>query len=169
MWQGTIRPYHPLDLEACRALWRELAERHRQIYGDPSIGGDDPGLCFDEHLACVGADSLWVAERAGQVSGLVGLIVNGREAEVEPIVVASACRGEGIGRALVEAVAEKARELGLRYLSVKPVARNLEAIAFYYDFGFRTLGEIEMFIDLRTPLSDVWKPGPELFGHSFKY
>lgn len=31
----------------------------------------------------------------------------------------------------------------------------MEAIDFYYDAGFRTLGEIEMFIDLGTP-----RPGP---------
>jgi ribosomal protein S18 acetylase RimI-like enzyme len=169
MSEGTIRAYHPSDLEACRALWTELTERHREIYGTPSIGGDDPGLYFDEHLARVGSERLWVAERAGQVVGLVGLIVDGQEAEMEPIVVASACRSEGIGQALLKRVVEEAKELGVRYLSVKPVARNLEAIAFYYDFGFRTLGEIEMFIDLRTPPSDIWKPGPELFGHSFKY
>ena len=169
MREGTIRPYQPPDLEACRALWTELTERHREIYGAPSIGGDDPGSYFDEHLARVGPERIWVAERAGQVVGLAGLIVEGAEAEVEPVVVASACRSEGIGQALLERVLEEAKELGVRYLNVKPVARNLEAIAFYYDFGFRTLGEIEMFIDLRTPLSDVWKPGPELFGHSFKY
>jgi len=64
---------------------------------------------------------------------------------------------------------EEAKELGVRYLSVKPVARNVEAISFYYDFGFQTLGEIEMFMDLKAPASGSWKPGPELFGHSFKY
>jgi GNAT superfamily N-acetyltransferase len=169
MREGTIRPYDPSDLEACRALWVELTERHREIYEAPSIGGDDPGLFFDEHLTRVGSERLWVAEKAGQVVGLAGLIVEGQEAEVEPVVVTWASRGEGIGRALVDRVVKEAKGLGLRYVCVKPVARNLEAIAFYYDFGFRTLGEIEMFIDLRTPPSDIWKPGPELFGHSFKY
>jgi len=169
MREGTVRPYQPSDRQGCRALWTELAQHHREIYGDPSIGGDDPGLYFDEHLVRVGPERLWVAEHAGQVVGLVGLIVDGQEAEVEPIVVAAACRSEGIGQALVERVVNEARELGIRYLGVKPVARNLEAIAFYYDCGFRTLGEIEMFMDLRIPPSSIWKPGPELFGHSFKY
>jgi GNAT superfamily N-acetyltransferase len=169
MREGTIRPFHPSDLEACRALWVELAERHREIYGDPAIGGDDPSVHFDKHLARVGPERLWVAEHAGQVVGLVGLIVDGREAEVEPVVVASAHRSEGIGQALLERVVKEAKGLGIRYLNVKPVARNREAIAFYYDCGFRTLGVIEMFMDLGTPPSDLWKPGPELFGHAFKY
>jgi ribosomal protein S18 acetylase RimI-like enzyme len=149
-------------------LWVELTQRHREIYDDPSIGGDDPGLYFDEHLARVGPERLWVADRDGEAVGLVGLIVDGQEAEVEPIVVASAHRGEGVGRALLEHMVEEAKKLGVRYLSVKPVARNLEAISFYYDFGFQTLGEIELFMDLGTPAPGTWKPGPELFGHSFR-
>jgi GNAT superfamily N-acetyltransferase len=164
-----IRPYVPSDLVTCRALWVELTQRHREIYDDPSIGGDDPGLYFDEHLDRVGPERLWVAERAGEVIGLAGLIVDGQEGEVEPLVVAPAHRGGGVGRALLEHMVEEAKKLGVRYLSVKPVARNLEAISFYYNFGFQTLGEIEMFMDLGTPAPGTWKPGPELFGNSFSF
>jgi ribosomal protein S18 acetylase RimI-like enzyme len=164
-----IRAYDASDLEACRALWGELTQRHREIYDDPTIGGDTPGLYFDRHLSRVGPERIWVAEWAGQVVGLVGLIVSDQEAEVEPIIVSAAQRSAGIGRNLLRHVTSKAKKLGVRYLSVKPVARNLEAISFYYDFGFRTLGEIELFIDLGAPAPGTWKPGPELFGHSFKY
>jgi len=167
--ETTIRQYYPSDLDRCRALWVELTERHREIYNDPSIGGNTPGIYFDKHLAHVGPDHIWVAEREGKVVGLTGLIVQGQEAEVEPLVVASIHREKGIGRALLDRMVEEARELGVRYLSVKPVARNLEAIAFYYDFGFRTLGEIEMFIDLGTPEPGMWKRGPKLFGHCFQH
>jgi hypothetical protein len=68
MAEVAIRPYRPTDLEACRALWVELVQRHREIYQDPSIGGDDPGLYFDRHLAQVGAERIWVAECAGAVA-----------------------------------------------------------------------------------------------------
>jgi ribosomal protein S18 acetylase RimI-like enzyme len=165
----TIRAYGPSDLEPCRALWVELTQRHREIYDEPNIGGDTPGLYFDEHLARVGPGRLWVAEHAGEVVGLVGLIVDGHEAEVEPIVVASSHRNQGIGQALLDRVVEEAKKLGVRYLSVKPVARNLEAISFYHHLGFQTLGEIEMFMDLGSPQPGMWKPGPVLFGHLFKY
>jgi ribosomal protein S18 acetylase RimI-like enzyme len=165
----TFRHYQPADLGRCRVLWTELTQRHRDVYDDSAIGGDAPGLYFDKHLAQVGPERVWVAEQDGEVVGLVGLIVNDQEAEVEPVVVAATHRGQEIGRALLNHVLEEAKRLGVRYLSVKPVARNVEAIAFYYDFGFRTLGEIEMFMDLRTPAPGTWKPGPELFGHAFKY
>jgi hypothetical protein len=56
----TIRQYDLSDLEGCRALWVELTQRHREIYNDPTIGGDSPGLYFDKHLAQTGSKCLWV-------------------------------------------------------------------------------------------------------------
>jgi GNAT superfamily N-acetyltransferase len=165
----VIRKYDPSDLEQCRALWVELTQRHRELYHDPTIGGDNPGLYFDKHLGRVGPEHIWVAEHDGEVVGLVGLIMGDREAEVEPIVVATTHRGKEIGRALLNHALEEARKLGVRYLSVRPVARNVEAISFCYDFGFRTLGGIEMFMELEAQAPGTWKPGPKLFGHSFQY
>lgn len=165
----TIRPYRASDLERCRALWAELTEHHREIYQDPSIGGEDPGSHFDEHLAQVGPQRLWVAECQERVVGLVGLMVDEEEAEVEPLVVAASHRGRGIGRALVGRMVEEAEELGVAYLSVKPVARNLGAISFFYEAGFQKLGQIEMFTDLRPSRPGQWESGLQLFGHSFEY
>jgi len=164
-----IRQYKPSDLEQCRALWMELTQHHRNIYNDPSIGGDDPGLYFDKHLARVGPQRIWVGELAREVLGFVSLILEDQDAEVEPIVVASTHRGTGIGRALLNRTVEEAKELGVRYLSVKPVARNVEAISFFYDAGFRTLGHIELFMNLGTPAPATWKAGLELFECSFEY
>jgi GNAT superfamily N-acetyltransferase len=167
-----VRQYTPADLDPCRALWVELTLHHRIIYADPTIGGADPGQYFDKHLARVGAERLWVAECDKQVVGLAGLLMSERaenEAEVEPLVVAQACRGQGVGRALLARVAEEARKLGVHYLSVKPVAHNQEAIHFYYEMGFRTLGEIEMFIELQPAPPGTWDVEVELFGHTFKY
>ena len=39
-----IRGYEARDLEACRALWVELTVWHREIYGNPGIGGAEPGV-----------------------------------------------------------------------------------------------------------------------------
>jgi GNAT superfamily N-acetyltransferase len=174
MSEITVRPYQPGDLAACRALWVELTQAHRDLYGDPVIGGADPGRFFDRHLELVDPQRLWVAVGADQVVGLVGLIVSsrtteGREAEVEPVVVATAYRGWGVGQALLARVVAEAQALGVRYLSVKPVARNREAIRFYYDAGFCLLGEIEMFMDLQPPATETWRSGLELFGCKMRY
>ncbi len=165
----TIRPYAPFDLEPCRALWVDLTQRHRDIYEDPSIGGEAPGLYFDRHLARVGADHIWVAEGEGKLLGLVGLLVEDQEAEVEPIVVAPGYRERGIGRALLDHVVAEAEKLEVRFLNVRPAARNVEAITFFHGAGFRLLGRVELCIELRPSPPGAWKPGPELFGRSFEH
>jgi N-acetylglutamate synthase-like GNAT family acetyltransferase len=165
----AIRPYTSSDLESCRALWTDLTQHHRDIYEDPSIGGEAPGLYFDRHLARVGADHIWVAEWDGKVLGLVGLIVEDQEAEVEPIVVAPGYRGRGIGRALLNAMVLEAEKLGVRFLNVRPAARNAEAIAFFNIAGFRLLGRVELCMELRTSPPGAWKSGFELFSCSFEY
>ena len=159
-----IRKYSEDDLEACRALWAELTEWHRRIYSDDGIGGSDPGAHFDEHLTRAGADRLLVAESESKVVGLTGLLVNGDEAEVEPLVVSESFRGRGIGSELLAAAVLEARRLGARYLNVRPVARNTEAIAFFRNSGFVNVGHVELFMDLS---GRRWNPGIELHGLDF--
>ena len=161
----VIRKYHDEDREQCRALWRELTEHHRQIYQDPSIGGEHPEDYFDKHLATVGSEQLWVAVQ-DSVVGLVGLILKEEQAEVEPLIVSKAYRGKGIGTRLVEHVISVAREKGVRFLDVKPVARNVSTVKFLYRRGFRNLGHMDLFIDLSD---SAWKPGPRIFGCRFNY
>jgi ribosomal protein S18 acetylase RimI-like enzyme len=165
----SIRPYQPSDLETCRALWRELTQRHRDIYGDPTIGGTDPGPHFDRHLAHPQLAGLWVAERNADIVGFCGLLVDGEEGEVEPIVVSSTFRSMGIGRELLDHVVEESKGRGLRFLSVRPVARNLEAISFFFDAGFRLLGRIELFMESPEPTQREWKTSITIHGNKFRF
>jgi GNAT superfamily N-acetyltransferase len=144
----TIRPYGSGDLTACRALWAELTEAHRNLYDDPTFGGDDPGLGFDAYLADAGQERIWVAESGGAVVGLIGLLVEGGRAELEPLVVSEAWRGSGVGRALAETVVAAARELGFPRLRVRPVGRNADAIRFFHALGFDVLGRVDLRLDL---------------------
>jgi GNAT superfamily N-acetyltransferase len=146
-----------------------MTERHRVIYEDPTIGGEDPGLEFDSHLSRVGPERVWVAVSDENILGLVALIVEGEQAEVEPIVVSSDRRSRGVGGQLLERVIDEAKKLGISCLSVKPVARNLEAISFFYEAGFRILGHIQLFMWLGPSFPGQWKPGPRLFGKPFDY
>ena len=163
------RQYEASDLGRCRSLWAEMTQRHREIYEDPSIGGDNPGLEFDGHLDQVGAERVWVAVLDGDVVGLTSLIQDGEQAEVEPVVVSSRHRGKGIGQALLDRAIEEAKKLGVLCLGAKPVARNEDAISFFYDAGFKTLGHIHLFMWLGESTPGMWKPGPELFGKQFDY
>lgn len=161
-----IRKYQPVDREQCRSLWKELTEWHREIYRDPTIGGAHPEDHFDKHIAKVGLDRLWVAVYDSQVVGLVGLNVEGEEAEIEPLIVSEAYRRKGIGKQLTITVVSEARNLGVRFLSAKPVARNVQVMKFLYKQGFRNLGHIELFLDFSEY---EWKSGPELFECKFNF
>lgn len=164
----TIRAYRPSDLEACRELWRELTRHHRDIYDNEEIGGPDPGTHFDRYLKHPDFAVAWVAEHDGAVIGLTGLLIDGEEAEIEPVVVSSERRARGIGRRLVEHAIEEARTRGLRSVSIRPVARNALAIRRFHDAGFRLIGRVELFQPLQ-PSKSEWKPGITVHGMPFRY
>lgn len=164
-----VRDYAEGDYRACRSLWAELTEYHRSIYGDPSIGGDDPGAGFDDYLATSQWTRSWVAVSHSRVVGLTGLLDWGTSAEVEPVVVAEAARDQGIGRMLISRVVEEARARGYEYLAIRPVARNVAAIRRFHAAGFRALGgHIDLTMDLTARRHD-WLPGASLHGLDFDY
>jgi GNAT superfamily N-acetyltransferase len=165
---ATIRAYRDDDLAACRDLWRELTQRHRDIYDDQTIGGDDPGMEFDGHIARPHLAAVWVAERAGAVVGLCGLLIDGEQGEVEPVVVTARERSKGVGRRLLACAIDEARARGVRFLSIRPVARNVEALQLFHECGFRTLGHVDMFMYLGEE-PRAWKRGLSLHGRWFSY
>ena len=117
----------------------ELTDHHRQIYDDPSIGGDDPGTGFDDYLATPERIASWVAELAGSVEGLTGGVEPGRTGRREPVVVTAGRRGQEIGQLLIERVVSGAASRGHEYLAVRrPAARNISTIREFHDAGFRT-------------------------------
>lgn len=164
-----IRPYHEDDICACRSLWADLVQQHRDIYDDQSIGGPDPGEHFDEYLHNPALVQVWVGDDRGKVVGLAGLLVQDGEGEIEPVVVARGYRRQGVGQMLVEQAVAEARTRDLRYLNVRPVARNLDAIRFFIEHGFATAGRVELFMDLRGYPARKWKTGLNLHGHDVKY
>ena len=164
-----VRDYSEGDYGACRSLWAELTEYHRNIYGDPSIGGDDPGAGFDDYLASSERVGSWVAESHGRVVGLTGLLDRGTSGEVEPVVVTEAARDHGIGRILISRVVEEARARGYEYLAIRPVARNVAAVRRFYAAGFRALGgHIDLTMDLAARRHE-WLPGASVHGLDFHY
>ena len=165
----NVRDYADGDYGAGRSLWAELTEYHRAIYGDPSIGGDDPGAGFDDYLATSQRMGSRVAESHGRVVGLTGLFDRGTSGEVEPVVVAEAVRDQGIGRMLISRVVEEARARGYEYLAIRPVARNIAAVRRFHAAGFRALGgHIDLTMDLAARRHE-WLTGASLHGLDFDY
>ena len=64
---------------------------------------------------------------------------------------------------LEKAVAE-ARVRGAILVAVKPVARNIKTIQFFYKHGFTFVGNVELFMAFSERSR---KPGPRMFGCDF--
>ena len=164
-----IREYQHQDLESCKQLWRQLTQHHRDIYFDQSIGGDDPGIYFEQYLKKTNLAGPWVAEEESTIVGMAGLLIDGEEAEIEPIVIHSEFRSRGVGTLLIEKLKTEAKEREVEYLSIRPVARNVEAIKCFHRAGFSLLGHIDMFLDLTEESDAGWKDGITIHGYAFRY
>ncbi len=99
--------------------------------------------------------------------GFVGLVIRGRQAEIEPVVVSFDVRGQGIGRSLVETAVEAARSEGVRQVKVSPVARNSTALRFLHELGFDTLGRVDLLLDLERP-KGYWRERERLAEREFR-
>jgi GNAT superfamily N-acetyltransferase len=147
-------------------LYAQLVEHHREIYGDSTIGGDDPGSGFDDYLAIPERVMTWVATDDDTIVGMTGLFWEDGESTIEPVVVDRRSRGNGVGRKLVETAIEESRRRGATDVNIKPVARNASAIQAFYELGFRTLGHVQLFMSLDRDDS-YWRAGPDIHGCSF--
>jgi GNAT superfamily N-acetyltransferase len=161
-----VREFRPADIDACRRLYAQLVEHHREIYGDATIGGDDPGSGFDEYLATPQRVATWVATEGDDIVGMTGLLWEGSESTIEPVVVDRSCRRTGVGRRLIETAVEESRRRGATDVNIKPVARNASAIQAFHELGFRTLGHLQLFMSLDRDGS-YWHSGPDLHGRLF--
>ncbi len=82
----------------------------------------------------------FVAEEGGQVCGYGVLIALFEDGEVANIAVDAPFRGKGVGRAILEAMHQKARALGGTRALLEVRESNAPAIALYERFGYRPYG-----------------------------
>ena len=97
---------------------------------------DESWDTYAEEIAeIVRTGGAFLAEHLGETVGLALAWSQGRNAvQLGDLYVAPRHRGEGIGRALVHAVAEVARSRGAAYVHLMA---NLDALAFYDRLAFR--------------------------------
>lgn len=87
-----------------------------------------------------------VAEVDGAVAGYVKIVqtipfdAHAHVLEIQGIAVAPERRGQGVGRALLEAAAAHAREAGARKLALRVLSSNPGARALYLSSGFEVEG-----------------------------
>ena len=144
----TVRAWRPADRPAILALNAELQDHERQIRPSRRIGAEmtEPYLAeIERRLSAKGDDAaLLVAEdQEGGVIGFVTCFVlesdleqEPREALIEDVVVTARARGQGVGRALIEAACGFARVRGAVRMEIAVLTGNDVAAASYAAMGF---------------------------------
>jgi ribosomal protein S18 acetylase RimI-like enzyme len=106
----------------------------------------------------LGADRAWeqgfVAEQAGSVVGFAAIAHRrwNRRTELWHLYVAPRLRGQGVGRALVEAVVAAARDANMRCVWLETSNLAYPAIQFYRHVGFALCG---LDVSLYDPASEA--------------
>ena len=83
----------------------------------------------------------------GRVLGYVGLMYVLDEGYISNVAVHPAARRQGIGDALIDALAAKAEELELAFLTLEVRESNTPAIALYSKHGFHPVGKRKNYYD----------------------
>ncbi len=83
----------------------------------------------------------FLAEEGGQVCGYGVLIVLFEDAEVANIAVDRGYRGQGVAKALLQAMHEKAKALGATRILLEVRKSNAAALSLYEGFGYQVYGE----------------------------
>jgi GNAT superfamily N-acetyltransferase len=128
-----IRDARPGDADAIAGLLAQL-------------GYPTDAASAARRLERLGDDRLVVAESDGSVTGLAQLHVSPSleydrpAAKLAALVVDSAHRGHGVGRALVAAIEAEARTRGCELLYVTTAERRADAHDFYERLGLEYTG-----------------------------
>jgi GNAT superfamily N-acetyltransferase len=141
----SIRPATAADESAVLDLMQELFE-------PPGIKPDDYSreraqAGFQKYIEDESGDVL-LAEAGGALVGLASVFVDirsirfGMRCWLEDLIVASAQRSTGVGRQLLEAATDWARERGCTHLELDSGNARKDAHRFYVDQGMEQQGLI---------------------------
>ncbi len=125
-----IRPMFASDYDQLRALWLATPGMGLNDLDDSREGiakylARNPRTCF-------------VAEQDGQLTGAIMCGHDGRRGYIHHTCVRADCRGQGVGRALVEAALGALKAEGIHKAALVTFARNEKGNAFWEKLGFTT-------------------------------
>lgn len=127
-----IRPAAPGDLPAMTRLLQELFTVETEFSVDTEKQRAGLQMLLDSPKTAI-----WVAERRGRVVGMVTVQLMISTAEgglsglLEDLVVSSAYRRRGLGKALLNAAVKWSREQGATRIQLLADGRNVPALIFY--------------------------------------
>ncbi|CAJ1003988.1 MULTISPECIES: GNAT family N-acetyltransferase [Bacillales] len=134
-----IRPFRLGDYSAITRIWQEtgLEESDTESLNDLA-----KQLAWD-------SDLVMVAEKDGEVVGVVVGTIDGSRAYFYRLAVTPRLQGTGIGRKLVEAIEKRFRQRGVHRVLIMVNQDNPEVLPFYYSLGY----EMQKYVTLSKKLS----------------
>ena len=138
-----IRRLTPADAILYRSLRLRALREHPDAF--TSSYEDDAQQPVEAAAARLAQHAFWGAYQASELYGIVGLEgetrpKNRHKATVVGMYVAPEVAGQGVGRALLQALVEHARAAGLASLVLTVTEGNAAAIHLYQAAGFRSFG-----------------------------
>ncbi|MBO0870078.1 MAG: GNAT family N-acetyltransferase [Micromonosporaceae bacterium] len=149
----SIRRVRFASPEAQRLVAEALAELAVRYDAE---SGDDTPIGPEDFEPPRGAFLLAYVE--GRTVGCGGWRSHGEDAEIKRMYVVPAARGNGVGRAVLRALEESAREYGRVRMILETGLGNPEAIALYQRHGYRRIpdyGYYRGYPDVRSFARDL--------------
>ena len=114
-----------------------LSELVHAAYGHyvARVGGP-PRPMTDDYAAVVRSQQVTVAERGGEIVGLIVLAVGDEGFAVDNVAVDPQHQGSGVGRALLEHAEDAARRAGFDSIHLYTHERMTENLALYARIGY---------------------------------
>jgi GNAT superfamily N-acetyltransferase len=137
----VIRRADPTSSEAALlagALWTEIQDRYGFHAADP----------FDPAAFTGPIGGFWIATDGVRPVGSVALAaLEGDVAELDVMYVAPDHRRAGVARALLAALEEHARSVGVKVLRLRAGEPQPEALGFYQSMGFTPIPAFGKWVD----------------------
>jgi len=99
-----------------------------------------PGMFWSELAGVPESRRYLVADDGGRIVGYAGLLATRHEADVQTVAVDPDRQGEGLGRLLLGALLDEARQRGCDAVHLEVRADNEAAIRLYERAGFQQVG-----------------------------
>lgn len=131
-----IRPAEPGDFEAWKVLW----DGYNAFYGrkdETALPAEITRMTWSRFFDAYEPMHALVAERSGQLLGLVHYLFHRSTIQIGPscylqdLFTTEAARGAGVGRALIDAVYQRAEAAGARRVYWQTHETNTTAMKLY--------------------------------------
>jgi len=129
----VVRPVAPTDLPRWLPLW----EGYNRFYGHDALPAEITRMTWSRFFDAYEPVHALVAEEGGLLLGLAHYLFHRSTIQIGPtcylqdLFTDEAARGKGIGRALIEAVYERARDAGCPRVYWQTHETNLIAMKLY--------------------------------------